>query len=69
MPDRDIWTSAMVLKWVLTRDQAPVLAMVDTYGAVRVFEDGTVFRLVPRGHGRGPGQCVCSEPSLEAPFR
>jgi hypothetical protein len=47
MPDRENWTAAMVLKWVLTRDQAAVLAMADTYGAVGVFEDGTVSRLAP----------------------
>jgi hypothetical protein len=43
MPDRDNWTAAMVLRWVLTRDQAAVLAMVDTY--IGVFEDHTVSRL------------------------
>jgi hypothetical protein len=48
MPDRDNWTAAMVLKWVLTRNQAGVVAMADTYGAVGVFEDGTVSHLVPK---------------------
>jgi hypothetical protein len=47
MPDRNNWTAAMVLKWVLIRDQAAVLAMVDTYGAIGVFEDQTVSRLTP----------------------
>jgi hypothetical protein len=47
MPDCDNWTAAMVLKWVLTRDQAAILAMVATYGAVGVFEDHTVSRLAP----------------------
>jgi hypothetical protein len=37
----------MVLKWALTRDQAAVLAMVDTYGAWEIFEDHTVSRLEP----------------------
>jgi len=44
MPDRDNWTAAMVLKWVLTRDQAAVPAMIDTYGATGLFE--------ARGHRR-----------------
>jgi hypothetical protein len=47
MPDHDNWTAAMVLKWVLTRDEGAVLAMVDTYGARGVFEDHTVSRLTP----------------------
>jgi hypothetical protein len=47
MPDRDNWTAAMVVKWLLTRDKVAVVAMADTYGAVAVFEDGTVSRLVP----------------------
>jgi hypothetical protein len=46
MPDRDNWTAAMVLKWVLTRDLPTVLAMVDTYGAWIVSED-SVLRAVP----------------------
>ena len=48
MPDCNNWTAAMVLKWVLTRNQAGVVAMADTYGAVGVFEDGTVSHLVPK---------------------
>jgi len=47
MPDRDNWTAAMVLKWVLTRDQAAVPAMIDTYGATGLFEDHTASRLAP----------------------
>jgi hypothetical protein len=48
MPDCDNWTTAMVLRWVLTLDRVAVLAMVDTYGAVRVdLEVGTVSRVVP----------------------
>jgi hypothetical protein len=46
MPDRDNWTAAMVLKWVLTRDLPTVLAMVERYGAVIVSED-SVARAVP----------------------
>jgi hypothetical protein len=42
MPDRDNWTAAMVLKWVLTRDEAAVLSMADIYGMVAILEDGTV---------------------------
>ena len=47
MPDRDNWTAPMFLKWVLTRNQAAVLAMVDTYGVIGVFENHTVARLAP----------------------
>jgi hypothetical protein len=46
MPDRDNWTAAMVLKWVLTQDLPTVLAMIDTYD-MWIFEDGTRSRLIP----------------------
>jgi hypothetical protein len=36
MPDRQNWTAAMVLKWILTRDAEAVLAMAADYGAVVV---------------------------------
>jgi hypothetical protein len=47
MPDRENWTAAMVLKWVLIRDEVAVLGMPETYGVDGVFADGTVHRLVP----------------------
>jgi hypothetical protein len=31
---RDYWSAAMLLRWVLTRNEAAVLAMLDRYGAV-----------------------------------
>ena len=46
MPDRDNWTAAMVLKWVLTRDLPTVHAMVELYGAKIISED-SLARLVP----------------------
>jgi hypothetical protein len=46
MPDRDNWTAAVVLKWVLTRDLPTVRAMVGRYGAWIVSEDSSV-RAVP----------------------
>ena len=46
MPDRDNWTAAMVLKWVLTRDLPIVHAMVERYGAKIISED-SLARLVP----------------------
>jgi|SRR5271155_624282 len=63
MPDRDNWSAAMVLKWVLTRDEAAVLAMVDAYGAVGVFEDGTVSRLVPEDID-GVMIAYCTDPTF-----
>jgi hypothetical protein len=45
MPDRDNWTAAMVVRWVLTRDHTAMLNMVDTYGAWGSFEDGTLSPL------------------------
>src|SRR5208282_6578345 len=47
MPDRDNWTAAMVLKWVLVRDLPTVLGMAETYGADIVFVDGTSRPAVP----------------------
>ena len=47
MPDRDNWTPAMVLKWVLTRDLPAVLVMAEIYGADIVSEDGIPRAAVP----------------------
>jgi hypothetical protein len=47
MPDRDNWTPAMVLKWVLTRDLPAVLDMAEIYGADFVSEDGMPRAAVP----------------------
>jgi hypothetical protein len=46
MPDRDNWTAAVLLKWVLTRDLPTVLAMGERYGAWIVSDD-SVVRAVP----------------------
>ena len=47
MPDRDNWTAAMVLKWVLVRDLSPVVAMTESYGATAFSEDGKSRTIVP----------------------
>ena len=36
MPDRQNWTAAMVLEWVLSRDMQAVLAIAADHGAVEV---------------------------------
>ena len=41
MPDRDDWTAAMVLEWILSRDLSAVLSM-DVYGATAYEGDQTV---------------------------
>lgn len=46
MPDRDNWTAAMVLQWVLTRDLQAVFAMLH-YGSISV-RDGQVLPWPPR---------------------
>jgi hypothetical protein len=63
MPDRENWTTAMVLKWVLNRDGKAVLDMVDTYGAVGVLEDGTVSLLVPEDI-EAVGIAYCTDPAF-----
>jgi hypothetical protein len=65
MPDRDNWTAAMVLRWVLTRDKGAVLPMSATYGLVGVFEDGTVSRLAPEDMD-AVTLAYCTDPNLPA---
>jgi hypothetical protein len=45
MLDRNHWTAAMLLHWVLNRDEAALQVMADAYGVVAVFDDGTVSDL------------------------
>jgi hypothetical protein len=63
MPDELNWTVAMVLKWVLTRDQKVVLAMIDTYD-VWIFEDGTRSRLIPEDV-RAVTKAYCIDETIE----
>jgi hypothetical protein len=48
VPDEDHWSAGMLLRWVLTRDRALVLAMVDAYGMVLVKGEG-ITRVQPQG--------------------
>jgi hypothetical protein len=65
MPDELNWTAAMLLKWVLTRDRTVVLAMVDTYGGLWIFEDGTEARSVPEDVD-AVARAYCVDETLES---
>jgi hypothetical protein len=47
MPDRDDWTAAMVLEWILSRDLSAVLSM-DVYGAT-AYDGDQAVPVRPRG--------------------
>jgi hypothetical protein len=50
IPDDNNWSAGMLLRWVLTRDRASVLAMADDYGALWVdVESKGVERIRPQG--------------------
>jgi hypothetical protein len=50
IPDDHNWSAGMLLRWVLTRDRALVLAMADDYGASWVGVEGnSVTRVRPQG--------------------
>jgi hypothetical protein len=50
MPDDRHWSAGMLLRWVLTRDEASVRAMADDYGASWVGVDGNSnTRVRPQG--------------------
>ena len=63
MPDRDNWTAAMVLKWVLTRDLPTVLIMAEIYGADIVSEDGIARPAVPEDLG-AVVRAYCIDPTV-----
>jgi hypothetical protein len=49
VPDQNYWSAGMLLRWVLTRDGASVLGMVDDYGSVLVhLADDSVTRVRPK---------------------
>jgi hypothetical protein len=48
IPNHQNWSAGMLLRWVLTRDRAAVLPMVDDYGA-RLIEGNSVKRIRPQG--------------------
>src|SRR3954464_10265058 len=44
--NRDLWSAAMLLHWVLTRDEGAVLKMLDDYGSFEPSLGGELVRTV-----------------------